>query len=98
MNSKHTSEPWRVEQYNSDIPKVTYKPVKVIADNITIHIGNGDNALPIAKRIVDCVNACEGINPDAVHNLLEALQWIAENTIHTGSREIAQDAINKATS
>ncbi len=26
-----------------------------------------------AQRIVDCVNACEGINPDAVRDLLAAL-------------------------
>ena len=31
-----------------------------------------------AERIVACVNACEGINPEAVPVLLEALQEIAK--------------------
>ena len=32
-----------------------------------------------ARRIVACVNGCEGINPEAVPDLLEALKTIAKN-------------------
>lgn len=35
-------------------------------------------ATAIAARIVACVNACNGINPEAVRDLLAALEWCAD--------------------
>ena len=35
-----------------------------------------------ARRIVACVNACEGINPEAVPDLLEAAEWLNNFFIH----------------
>ena len=62
-----------------------------------------------AKRIVACVNACAGINPEAVPEVLEALRVTAvalaicgEGTVRPGSAEaarayvFAQSALAKA--
>ena len=89
MDSKHTPGPWELDEQEDAI---------WLSNHDLIISGMTDISDDDAHRIVDCVNACEGINPDAVNDLLKALQWIAENTIHIGSREIAQDAIDKATS
>jgi len=54
---------------------------------------------PDADRIVACVNACEGINPDAVGDMLEALVEIRAVALSEGNDEfaaIARNAINKA--
>ena len=60
-----------------------------------------------AERIVACVNACEGINPEAVPEMLEALKKIAEANIdshgghayvHSLVIAIAEQAIVKAES
>ncbi len=54
-----------------------------IADLIaTVSCGLHPTQASNARRIVACVNACEGINPEAVPELLEALK-IAEDVITT---------------
>ena len=51
-----------------------------------------------AARIVACVNACEGINPEAVPEMLEALRWIRDNCtgLPAVARALAARAITKA--
>jgi hypothetical protein len=39
-----------------------------------------------ANRIVACVNACEGVNPEAIPELLEVLRWAA--MFAEGTRDI----------
>jgi len=66
MNAEHTPGPW-------------------VANGTEVHMLPEDGSLGggfdirhcpkphhNARRIVDCINACEGINPDAVPSLLEA--------------------------
>ena len=43
-----------------------------------------------AQRIVDCVNACEGINPKAVQDLLEALAKLT--ACLSNGRELFEDS------
>ena len=66
---KHTPEPWE----NKTPGK--YKAGNIYAEGEYICTTSG-NAQANAERIVACVNACEGINPEAVPDLLEALKGI----------------------
>lgn len=85
--SKHTPEPWEaVEPSNwygtailvrkergdpiAQIPLMGW-PIRVARAN--------------AERIVACVNACKGINPEAVPDLLAALEQLCD-TIHADGR------------
>ena len=69
---KHTPEPWKA--VGQDIRDGN-------EDNIvTVPYGDDpEQAEANARRIVSCVNACEGINPDAVPELLEALHNLLIN-------------------
>ena len=74
MNSKHTPGPWdyngeMIFSSHGEIGPLNTKPRKILAV-----MDNYENWEDDASRVVDCVNACEGINPDAVHDLLEALE------------------------
>ncbi len=71
---KHTPGPWRLEQngpaYNLCSPdRARHFAILVgmIRNQDSEHKAN-------AERIVACVNACEGINPDAVPDLLAVLE------------------------
>ncbi len=61
METKHTPGPWYVE--NQDI----------FGNEEGGYICTWSGRSANAQRIVDCVNACEGINPKAVSDLLAAL-------------------------
>ena len=41
-------------------------------------IGNGEHDMANAARLVACWNACEGINPEAVLDILAALQGLSD--------------------
>jgi len=70
-------EPWVVDGQVTSSEAAQHGPYDVVASgDLTDYIafcfpGN-------AARIVACVNACEGINPEAVPDLLEALRRIVE--------------------
>ena len=58
-----------------------------------------------ARRIVACVNACEGINPEAVPELVDALRRISDGEFATdvqwgdrvaALRDVARSALKKA--
>ena len=75
--SEHTKGPWRtgyrypcrIISYVGNIPASTCLP----EDEGT----ESDEQKANAARIVACVNACEGINPEAVPDAMEALRNIA---------------------
>jgi hypothetical protein len=82
METKHTPEPW--EEYAGNIRTVEanekygdgYRAEfrrRPIADVVNIR-GQEEVNKANAQRIVACVNACRGINPEAVPDLLEALE------------------------
>ncbi len=69
-------------------------------------VGKPDRAPFDAARITACVNACKGINPDAVPELLQTLDRIASGEFAanvtpaeqvSAMRNIARAAIAKAT-
>ncbi len=76
---KHTPEPWNVmfnydNNINEEAPgrhTIRSKDGWNIA-RIWENIGNSDSSAN-ARRIVSCVNACAGINPEAVPDLVKAL-------------------------
>lgn len=84
----HTAEPWKAisEPWLFDgIPTiVTGKDGGMILATVT-HSGRGNyegqlgDPLADAHRIVECVNACEGINPETVPDLLEYCKGFLED-------------------
>ena len=100
---KHTSEPWSAAKttpkgyragtfYECRIQYGTTKPGNTIA---VVHMG-GDGALYSAEdgvqanadRIVSCVNACAGINPEAVPEMVEALRELESSMVEPDTGEI----------
>lgn len=72
MTTKHTPEPW-----------INHDSMIDDAEGRTVATTNGfgrpqgtDSAN--AARIVACVNGCEGINPEAVHELVAAVDAVLE--------------------
>ncbi len=50
-----------------------------------------------ADQIVACVNACEGLHPEGVPDLVEALEGVLEGvTINTSALMAARSALDKA--
>lgn len=72
MNTKHTPGPWVIVGGNSEEATIVCKP----GDGIVTHIArlhdqwicdeHGGSAFENARRIVACVNACEGISTEAL--------------------------------
>lgn len=60
----HTPEPWNYEKRLRLVNAERFDKHTLIAE---IHSTTADG-----ERIVACVNACQGINPEAVPDLLEA--------------------------
>jgi hypothetical protein len=65
----HTAEPWIVANHT-----------KIVADNeqkslIAEVFDENGQCRENARRIVACVNACEGINPETVPDLLKACRF-----------------------
>ena len=70
---KHTPGPWAIEE--SKRGAILY--IKARDGQVAQTYGEGDfyrTQYPNARRIVGCVNGCEGINPDAVAGLLAMLK------------------------
>ena len=66
----HTSEPWTYSQDGIWGPRGT-----IIANMVhTAYEPEKSQVVANAIRIVACVNACAGINPEAMQDLLVALQ------------------------
>ena len=66
--SKHTKEPWRAIEYIDPQWQIHGSTGEFHVIALTAQGNDEANA----KRIVACVNACAGINPDAVKDLLQA--------------------------
>lgn len=109
METKHTPEPW--EEYAGNIRTVEanekygdgYRAEfrrRPIADVVNIR-GQEEVNKANAQRIVACVNACKGINPEAVPELLEALELFLSckitNEQQNEAARIARAALAKAT-
>ena len=99
-NEKHTKEPWlwddrRGDQWDNSYLSLSSESGPTVMDvsddypgyaecgqDLRINIKKED-----AERIVDCVNSCAGINPEAVPKMLEALEvcnHFIENALNYG--------------
>ena len=97
---KHTSTPWSIDQINPTEAHILGAPSNFCADVIgTINTGFGTND---ADRIVNCVNACAGINPAAIPDVVAALRLLTEEHIERGYADLPlgpayqSHAINRA--
>jgi len=73
--TKHTSEPWEL---HPDYPNQVRRPPSNDAYGLSACIADCSSGIwpdaqtvANASRIVACVNACRGINPEAVPDLLD---------------------------
>lgn len=93
MTTKHTPEPWVLNKWQGieDARGMTIEVCGVALPTGRVpedHTGHAN-----AARIVACVNACAGINPDAVPDLLAALKDATAllDAIAKGYPDIAMD-------
>ena len=78
----HAPEDWGTEYCGKDTIKVFKISDKRRIATIKVKSSKLDEAN--AKRIVQCVNACKGINPEAVPEMLNALKEIASKRVYDG--------------
>lgn len=71
--SNHTPEPW-CKLNDCGTVKIWGPRGDCVAVNIGCSCDNEANA----DRIISCVNACAGINPEAVPDVVEALRVLLE--------------------
>jgi hypothetical protein len=83
-NNQHTPGPWTVykEQMVLGKPPKNWRPTQsepeyIVTQTRLYTSPDRETANANAARIVACVNACEGLNPEAVRELLEALHTIS---------------------
>jgi hypothetical protein len=89
MNDKHTPEPWDGDfTPKRDVSYALSSPDK---DGIrtVIFSGYGLRAKADIGRAVACVNACKGINPEAVPEIVKCLRGFVLNRTHLGDPELA---------
>lgn len=110
MITKHTPGPWKPDGYGLRVlaePKhfkpTAAHPVFVVAQCSTFCNGTEPEERANAARIVACVNACEGINPEAVPDVVKALEELLSldsgdsGTVREASvRDAARAALAKA--
>ncbi|MCP4569590.1 MAG: hypothetical protein GY841_18590 [FCB group bacterium] len=92
---EHTKEPWGVrhftgdhgratiEQYRTDLTE-PFHPIANICEMYGSPGGQGRGVSDAnAERIVACVNACKGLNPEAIPDLLVAVTAAANRLEHS---------------
>lgn len=105
--AQHTSEPWEINPRLSGFPQIATPDGVVIAKtdcsiSAVYWVNDSKRAQANARRIVACVNACKGINPEAVPEMLEAIILLCDTTnprvpCEHPAFSIARAAISKAT-
>jgi len=89
---KHTPGPWRLTTGAYWLRIVGPAKEAIASFGNQRRWLDGVEVAANARRIVACVNACEGINPEAVPDLLEACRKLIEaNSIH--AHEIDEDIL-----
>jgi len=95
--SGHTSEPWIVGDDDKNEQPTIYGDEGRQFVGLCAHeclVSRIPEAAANAKRIVACVNACAGINPEAVPELLEAainaVDWLCDATPGSDQQERGQ--------
>lgn len=96
MKTQHTPTPWKATQAGSGANWGIESGGRHIG--VVIGIANPQQGKADAERIVACVNACEGINPEAVPEMLKELKHLAtllEPALNNGSKIPGLATINK---
>ena len=94
--TKHTPEPWEIQHdtcafcRQADRQEFVFNPGPSTGLHGAI-VGRAD-----AERIVACVNACAGINPEAIQDLLSFAVAMAENDSDECVRNAAREIVKKA--
>lgn len=90
---KHTPEPWRVGRHAvvADVPVVGGCSGTDDVDYYGGHLVCETVTEANAERIIACVNACKGINPEAVPDLLEACEALPLDKFRDGEPPDAAD-------
>jgi hypothetical protein len=70
MKPQHTAEPWHA---TGEIVRKSLGNTGILDCNTFGRARSTGECQANAQRIVDCVNACAGLNPAAVPELIEAL-------------------------
>ena len=100
METKHTPEPW-IACDIADILGLNAGHFEIYNKPFGAGIVGWAVTKEDAARIVSCVNACKGINPEAVPELLEALELFLSckitNEQQNEAARIARAALAKAT-
>lgn len=95
-NTKHTPGKWTIGySCESGAPQIDAKDGDNAGEEETAPIAElwGERGEANAARIVACVNACEGINPEAVPELFDVVRKLALGNADIGH---AQRALAKA--
>lgn len=79
MSEKHTPEPWRWVDGKGIVGSDGWPIATVPGHEASLFRRLVGEREANARRIVSAVNACEGINPDAVPLMREALRRIVAN-------------------
>ena len=87
---KHTPEPWGIPDVGTDKgyvlvsaggPQTNWNGMIASFDAGNM-ARSGTEGLENAKRAVSCVNACAGINPEAVPEMVKALEDLLEESAY----------------
>lgn len=80
MKTNHTPEPWKADEqsiyYTAGAARIAYFP-----DSYIFIAGKGDLSIPAKKaganasRTAMCVNACAGLNPEAIPEMVKTLEF-----------------------
>lgn len=73
---EHTKEPWTFDEFGDGTIRAKSWGVIAIKPPKRIHCNQEVEAIGNFNRIVACINGCEGINPEAVGEMLRALKSI----------------------
>lgn len=95
MNTQHTPGPWKTRRFDDEAEGRHNFTVQAALcevarmSQVDEHIAEAN-----ARRIVACVNACEGINPEAVPELLEALGLLLDGAEQAVKAGLIQPQVN----
>lgn len=94
--SNHTPEPWSINEWPQGDAEIRIGAVgypRIAAVLLKYESINGQKAN--AERIVACVNACAGIDPEAIPLLMEALRDLIPHVLHYAAMPLAHSDAHK---
>ena len=106
MTFFHSPEPWHIksmspDEYGDFQHSIRRDSSPSVVAMLTQAKPKGEgNANKTAQRIVDCVNACKGINPESVPSMKAALVIVQVNLVGMDLTDLhvkaMSDAVNEA--